>query len=246
MTGDGARTGLLGRRNERGFLDDLLAPARTGRSGVLVVRGEAGIGKTELLNHLLDRATGCGGALQGTGVRDPAGRRSRHARPSPAGRGQGDDGDPVGGGGPLQRPRPIRGGLRLRRTWPREPAGTGTVPPVPGRTRRSGRTTGADRACGRDCADDRGDGPGQRNRLGARHLRRHSCPDERGAGHRRPAPEAIEQLDTVQARMDGARARLRYGEWLRREQRRTEARSQLSEAHEMLGEAGAEAFAERA
>ncbi|WP_234328902.1 MULTISPECIES: hypothetical protein [unclassified Streptomyces] len=58
--------------------------------------------------------------------------------------------------------------------------------------------------------------------------------------------EAIEQLDTAQARMDGARARLRYGEWLRREQRRTEARSPLSEAHEMLGEAGAEAFAERA
>ncbi|MEV7817202.1 LuxR C-terminal-related transcriptional regulator [Streptomyces flaveolus] len=58
--------------------------------------------------------------------------------------------------------------------------------------------------------------------------------------------EGIEQLDTAQARMDGARARLRYGEWLRREQRRAEARSQLSEAHEMLGEAGAEAFAERA
>ncbi|MEV5383706.1 AAA family ATPase [Streptomyces sp. NPDC052721] len=58
--------------------------------------------------------------------------------------------------------------------------------------------------------------------------------------------EAIERLDTAQARMDGARARLRYGEWLRLEQRRAEARSQLSEAHTMLGEAGAEAFAERA
>ncbi|GGT33488.1 hypothetical protein GCM10010254_62340 [Streptomyces chromofuscus] len=46
--------------------------------------------------------------------------------------------------------------------------------------------------------------------------------------------------------MDSARARLRYGEWLRREQRRAEARSHLSEAHEMLGAAGAEAFAERA
>ncbi|MGW5665450.1 ATP-binding protein [Streptomyces sp. NPDC003758] len=58
--------------------------------------------------------------------------------------------------------------------------------------------------------------------------------------------EAIERLDTAQARMDGARARLRYGEWLRLEQRQAEARSQLSEAHTMLGEAGAEAFAERA
>ncbi|MFG2359783.1 ATP-binding protein [Streptomyces sp. NPDC048521] len=58
--------------------------------------------------------------------------------------------------------------------------------------------------------------------------------------------EAIEQLDTAEARMDSARARLRYGEWLRLEQRRAEARSRLSEAHEMLSEAGAEAFAERA
>jgi DNA-binding CsgD family transcriptional regulator len=58
--------------------------------------------------------------------------------------------------------------------------------------------------------------------------------------------EAIEQLDAAGARMDSARARLRHGEWLRLEQRRAEARSRLSEAHEMLGEAGAEAFAERA
>ncbi|MEV5840344.1 AAA family ATPase [Streptomyces sp. NPDC051985] len=59
MARDGSRTGLIGRRNECRVLDDLLAQARAGRSGVLVVRGEAGIGKTELLNHLLDRATGC-------------------------------------------------------------------------------------------------------------------------------------------------------------------------------------------
>ncbi|POX62873.1 LuxR family transcriptional regulator [Streptomyces sp. Ru62] len=58
--------------------------------------------------------------------------------------------------------------------------------------------------------------------------------------------EAIERLDAAQARMDGARARLRYGEWLRLEQRQAEARSQLGEAHTMLGEAGADAFAERA
>ncbi|OSP38870.1 LuxR family transcriptional regulator, partial [Streptomyces sp. 13-12-16] len=59
MVRGGTRTGLIGRRDERRVLDDLLAQARAGRSGVLVVRGEAGIGKTELLNHLVDRATGC-------------------------------------------------------------------------------------------------------------------------------------------------------------------------------------------
>jgi DNA-binding CsgD family transcriptional regulator len=46
--------------------------------------------------------------------------------------------------------------------------------------------------------------------------------------------------------MDSASARLRYGEWLRSKQRRKEARIQLSEAYEMLSDAGAEAFAERA
>lgn len=58
--------------------------------------------------------------------------------------------------------------------------------------------------------------------------------------------EAIERLDTAGVRMDSARARLRHGEWLRLERRRAQARTRLSEAHEMLDAAGAEAFAERA
>ena len=37
-----------------------------------------------------------------------------------------------------------------------------------------------------------------------------------------------------------------YGEWLRREQRRAEAREQLRAAHDMFGRFGAVAFAERA
>ncbi|MEU1518683.1 AAA family ATPase [Streptomyces sp. NPDC005811] len=59
MTSRGSGAGLLDRRNERRALDDLLAGARDGRSGVLVLRGEAGIGKTELLKYLRARATGC-------------------------------------------------------------------------------------------------------------------------------------------------------------------------------------------
>ncbi|MFF0084863.1 AAA family ATPase [Streptomyces canus] len=54
-----SRARLLGRENECKALDDLVAGARAGRSGVLVLRGEPGIGKTELLGHLLGRATGC-------------------------------------------------------------------------------------------------------------------------------------------------------------------------------------------
>jgi DNA-binding CsgD family transcriptional regulator len=43
-----------------------------------------------------------------------------------------------------------------------------------------------------------------------------------------------------------ARVHLLYGEWLRREKRRTEARQQLRRAYEMLAAMGVEAFAERA
>jgi DNA-binding CsgD family transcriptional regulator len=58
--------------------------------------------------------------------------------------------------------------------------------------------------------------------------------------------EAVERLDAARVGMDAARARLRHGEWLRRQGRPDEARVRLDEAHTMLDEAGAEAFAERA
>jgi hypothetical protein len=49
--------GLLGRRPERAALDRLLERAREGRSAVLVVRGEPGIGKTALLDYAAGRAS---------------------------------------------------------------------------------------------------------------------------------------------------------------------------------------------
>jgi DNA-binding CsgD family transcriptional regulator len=58
--------------------------------------------------------------------------------------------------------------------------------------------------------------------------------------------EAIERLARSRAAVSLARAHLLYGEWLRRERRRAGAREQLRTAHEMFGQIGAEAFAERA
>ncbi len=51
--------GLRGRGSECERLDRLLERARAGASAVLVIRGEAGIGKTALLDHVAQRASGC-------------------------------------------------------------------------------------------------------------------------------------------------------------------------------------------
>ena len=49
---------LFGRSRELEILGRLIANARSGQSAVLVVRGEPGIGKTELLRHLIAQASG--------------------------------------------------------------------------------------------------------------------------------------------------------------------------------------------
>ena len=58
--------------------------------------------------------------------------------------------------------------------------------------------------------------------------------------------EAIGQLSRTRLRPELARAHLLYGEWLRRERRRADARAQLRTAHEMFAAIGMQAFAERA
>ena len=49
---------LRGRLPECEVLEGLLGDVREGHSAVLVVRGEAGIGKTALLEHLVEAASG--------------------------------------------------------------------------------------------------------------------------------------------------------------------------------------------
>jgi DNA-binding CsgD family transcriptional regulator len=58
--------------------------------------------------------------------------------------------------------------------------------------------------------------------------------------------EAIDRLGRSGLRLDLARAHLLYGEWLRRQRRRRDARGQLRAAYEIFVAVGARAFAERA
>ncbi|MFJ9820992.1 AAA family ATPase [Streptomyces sp. NPDC101151] len=58
--------------------------------------------------------------------------------------------------------------------------------------------------------------------------------------------EAIERLGHCRIAVQLARARLLYGEWLRRQNRRQESRTQLRSAHEAFSRFGADGFAERA
>jgi ATP/maltotriose-dependent transcriptional regulator MalT len=58
--------------------------------------------------------------------------------------------------------------------------------------------------------------------------------------------EAIDRLRRTQLRPELARAQLLYGEWLRRQGRRVDAREQLRTAHDLFAAIGMEAFAERA
>ena len=58
--------------------------------------------------------------------------------------------------------------------------------------------------------------------------------------------ESIDRLGRTRLRAELARSHLLYGEWLRRERRRADAREQLRTAYEMLDAMGIGAFAERA
>ncbi len=73
-------------------------------------------------------------------------------------------------------------------------------------------------------------------------LRALLCGEEADPAYR----ESIEHLDRAGLRLEVARGRLLYGEWLRRTGQRTKAREQLRAAHDMLLAMGADAFAERA
>jgi DNA-binding CsgD family transcriptional regulator len=94
------------------------------------------------------------------------------------------------------------------------------------------RLAGIARACGTDWA------------LGAEARSRALVSD--GAAAENLYREAIDRFGRARLRVDLARARLLYGEWLRRQRRRRDARAQLASAYQIFDSIGAAAFAERA
>jgi DNA-binding CsgD family transcriptional regulator len=94
------------------------------------------------------------------------------------------------------------------------------------------RLSGIARACGTDWV------------LGAEARSRALVSD--GAGAENLYREAIDHFGRARLRVDLARARLLYGEWLRRQRRKRDAREQLGRAYEIFDSVGAAAFAERA
>ena len=94
------------------------------------------------------------------------------------------------------------------------------------------RLSGIARACGTDWV------------LGAEARSRALVSD--GAAAENLYREAIDRFGRTRLRVDLARAHLVYGEWLRRERRRRDARDQLGSAYEIFDSIGAAAFAERA
>jgi DNA-binding CsgD family transcriptional regulator len=94
------------------------------------------------------------------------------------------------------------------------------------------RLSGIARACGTDWV------------LGAEVRSRALVSD--GAAAENLYREAIDRFGRTRLRVDLARAHLLYGQWLRRERRRRDARDQLGSAYEIFHSVGAAAFAERA
>ena len=146
----------------------------------------------------------------------------------------------------LQRPRPLRrgpgpGAARVRATtscpctgwpwssWSRRPRGA-TIRRSP--RRRLERLSERTRASGTDWA------------LGLEARSRAFVTDGPAAGDL--YEEAVERLGRGRLAPHRARAQLVYGEWLRREKRRLDARDQLRAAHDTFTGIGAKAFAERA
>ncbi len=67
MTNGAPAHGLRGRAKECAVLDRMVAEVRSGQGRALLIRGDAGVGKSALLDYVVERSTGCG-VTRATGV----------------------------------------------------------------------------------------------------------------------------------------------------------------------------------
>jgi DNA-binding CsgD family transcriptional regulator len=142
----------------------------------------------------------------------------------------------------LGRYEEARAAAQEVREYPHDPLFSWVLPEFIEAAARTGRADGADDALKRLAESTRASGSDWA--LGIEARSRALLSDGEAAEYL--YREAIERLGRTRIRFELARAHLLYGEWLRRERRRMDAREQLRRAHEMLSDMGAEAFAERA
>jgi hypothetical protein len=144
----------IGRRDECQVLDRLLEAVRAAQSRALVVRGEPGVGKTALLDYLVERAAGCRGARDGCPVGDGAclrrlaavaphcWRRGRHTVRHLRGRRGVNDGSSIHRGPAAAAARPRTAGTRRRHlTRPAVPCAGGYAAVAPLHLTYIGRLT---------------------------------------------------------------------------------------------------------
>jgi ATP/maltotriose-dependent transcriptional regulator MalT len=142
----------------------------------------------------------------------------------------------------LGRYEDARAAAQQVREYPHDPLFSWVLPEFIEAAARGGRAEGADDALKRLAESTRASGTDWA--LGIEARSRALLSDGEAAEYL--YREAIQRLGRTRIRFELARAHLLYGEWLRRERRRMDAREQLRRAHEMLSDMGAKAFAERA
>ena len=142
----------------------------------------------------------------------------------------------------LRRYEDARAAAQQVREYPHDRMFSWVLPEFIEAAARSGRAEGADDALKRLAESTRASGTDWA--LGIEARSRALLSDGEAAEYL--YREAIQRLGRTRIRFELARAHLLYGEWLRRENRRIDARERLRTAHEMFSTMGAEAFAERA
>ncbi|MGD9529729.1 MAG: BREX system ATP-binding domain-containing protein, partial [Pseudonocardia sp.] len=254
---------LVGRQAEHKAIEQLLARAQDGDSGVLLVRGEAGIGKTALLQHAREliaeehAITGITGAPRLPNARltlaSWCGRRTETSElyatmiEDATGRGEGAT---VGMAevslaylhNGLGNYEAALAAAAAACEYDELAYSSVALPELVEAAVHAGQPTRASAALEQLSGRARASGTAWGLGLAARS----SALVSTGRAAEEHYREAIEQLRRCRMVTHLARTHLVYGEWLRREGRRQAARQQLRTAYELLSGMGAEAFAERA